>query len=171
MHSRRSLSRFALALVLATLLPSVVMCQKEGMALQPAVSQNAVAQTVDGQKAEADRLLQQGIQQDQTSQFEAALQSWQQALSIYRIIKDPKGEANALNNLGTAYHSLGNYTKAIEYHEQSLAIAREIKHRPGEAHALGNLGSTYHRLGNYAKAIEYHEQSFSRSQIHSRDGK
>jgi hypothetical protein len=34
-----------------------------------------IAQT-DRRKAEADRLLQQGIQQYQTSQFEAALQSW-----------------------------------------------------------------------------------------------
>jgi len=39
-----------------------------------------LAQTPDAQKAEADRLLQQGIQQAQTGQFEAALQSWQQAL-------------------------------------------------------------------------------------------
>jgi hypothetical protein len=51
-----------------------------------------LAQTPDARKAEADRLLQQGIQQAQTSQFEAALQSWQQALIIYREIKDHKGE-------------------------------------------------------------------------------
>jgi hypothetical protein len=46
------------------------------------------AQTPEARKAEADRLLQQGIQQAQSSQFEAALQSWQQALTIYREIKD-----------------------------------------------------------------------------------
>lgn len=47
-----------------------------------------LAQTPDVRKAEADRLLQQGNEQSDTSQLEAALQSWQQALTIYREIKD-----------------------------------------------------------------------------------
>jgi CHAT domain-containing protein len=117
-----------------------------------------LAQTPDARKAEADRLLQQGIQQAQTSQFEAALQSWQQALIIYREIKDHKGEGQALGNLGLAYHFLGNYTKAIEYHQQDLANARDIKDRKGEGDALGNLGIAYRNLGEYAKAIEYQQQ-------------
>jgi CHAT domain-containing protein len=119
---------------------------------------HVVAQTVDARKVEADRLFQQGIQQFQISQFEAALQSWKQALVIYRQIKDRWGEGSALGNLGVAYHFLGNYVKAIAYHEQRLAIAREIQDRQGEGNALGNLGNTYHSLGNYAKAIAYHEQ-------------
>lgn len=68
-----------------------------------------LAQTPDAQKAEADRLLQQGIEQFQTSQFDAALQSCQQALKIYREIKNRQGEGNALNNLGLAYFNLGDY--------------------------------------------------------------
>jgi CHAT domain-containing protein/uncharacterized protein HemY len=120
-----------------------------------------VAQTVDARKVEADRLFQQGIQQYQVSQFEAAFQSWQQALTIYREIKNRLGEGAALGNLGLAYFSLGNYAKAIEYHEQSLAIAREIKDRQSEGNALGNLGRAYWALGNYAKAIEYLEQSLA----------
>ncbi|WP_427158656.1 tetratricopeptide repeat protein [Aliinostoc sp. HNIBRCY26] len=120
-----------------------------------------LAQTPADRKAEADRLLQQGIQQFQTSQFTAALQSWQQALIIYREIKDRKGEGYALGNLGIAYYSLGEYAKAIEYHQQLLAIAREIKDRNGEGAALGNLGNAYNSLGDYPKAIEYHQQSLA----------
>ncbi len=48
------------------------------------------AQTPDARKAEAYRLFQQGQEQFQTSQFEAALKSWSQALIIYREIKDRK---------------------------------------------------------------------------------
>jgi CHAT domain-containing protein len=118
-----------------------------------------LAQTPDARKAEADRLFQQGIEQYQTSQFEAALQSWQQALTIYREIKDRKGEGQSLGNLGLAYLSLGDYAKAIEYEQQSLAVKREIKDRLGEGHALCNLGSAYLSLGDYAKAIEYEQQS------------
>jgi Flp pilus assembly protein TadD len=68
-----------------------------------------VAQTVDQRKAEADRLLQQGIQQFQTSQFEAAFQSWQQALQLYRAIKDRRGEGYALGGLGNAYTKTKNH--------------------------------------------------------------
>ncbi|MGI2901760.1 CHAT domain-containing protein [Tolypothrix sp. VBCCA 56010] len=117
-----------------------------------------LAQTVNQQKAEADKLLQQGIQQAKTSQFTAAIQSWQQALIIYREIKDRKGEGAALGNFGVAYDSLGDYPKAIEYHQQSLKIAREIKHRQGEGNALGNLGIAYNSLGDYPEAIKYQQQ-------------
>ena len=118
----------------------------------------ALAQTPDARKAEADRLLQQGREQFQTSQFEAALQSWQQALSLYREIKDRLGEGKSLGNLGIAYQALGDYAKAIEYQQQRLAIAREIKDRLGEGQSLGNLGSAYQALGDYVKAIDYHQQ-------------
>jgi hypothetical protein len=43
----------------------------------------ALAQTSANRKAEAERLLEQGIQQAQTSQFQAAIESWQQSLFIY----------------------------------------------------------------------------------------
>ncbi|WP_413198846.1 CHAT domain-containing protein [Nostoc piscinale] len=118
----------------------------------------ASAQTPDPRKAEADKLLNQGVQQYQISQFEAALQSWQQALNIYREIKDRQGESKALGNLGIADDALGDYPKAIEYQQQSLAIAREIKDRQGEGNALGNLGNAYYSLGDYPKAIEYQQQ-------------
>jgi tetratricopeptide (TPR) repeat protein len=97
----------------------------------PFPTTQALAQTPDARKAEADQLLVQGIQQAQTSQFEAALQSWQQALSLYREIKNRLGEGQSLGNLGNAYRYLGDYAKTIDYHQQSLAIMREIKDRWG----------------------------------------
>src|SRR5919199_6503972 len=84
-----------------------------------------LAQTPDARKAEADRLFQQGIQQYQTSQFEAALQSWQQALTIYREIKDRIEEGNALGNLALFCHSrqrkIGTHAfeKVWELHHES----------------------------------------------------
>ncbi|MFN6567162.1 CHAT domain-containing tetratricopeptide repeat protein [Dendronalium sp. ChiSLP03b] len=117
-----------------------------------------LAQTANERKAEADRLLKQGIGQLQTSQFEAALQSFQQALLIYREIKDLPWEGQALGNLGGTYLSLGNYPQAIEYAQQTLAIARAIKDRQSEGKALGILGLAYQNIGDYPKAIENHQQ-------------
>jgi len=130
-----------------------------------------VAQTSESQKVEADRLLEQGIQQHQTSQFQAAIQSWQQALTIYREIGDRWGEANCLNNLGSAYSSLGQYQQAIDYQQQSLAIGREIGDHQGEAYSLGNLGSAYSSLGQYQQAIDYQQQSLAiKREIGDRQG-
>ena len=127
--------------------------------IPPHFSLPVVAQTTDASQAEGDRLLQQGYQQFETRQFPAALNSWQQALQIYRAIKNRYGEGRALGHLGYTYISLGNYAKAIEYAQQSLSIAREIKDRQGEAFTLSILGGAYISLGNSAKAIEYLQQS------------
>jgi CHAT domain-containing protein len=117
-----------------------------------------IAQTVEEKKKEADRLFQEGVKQSQANQHEAALQSLQQALAIYRELKDREREGKSLGTLGLTYDALGNYTKAIVHYEQRLAIARELKDSRGEATAFTNLGNAYQSLGNYPKAIEYHEQ-------------
>ena len=59
----------------------------------------AQTSTHSASKAEADRLLQQGRQQYRISQFDAAFQSWQKSLQIYRAIKDRLGEGNALGRI------------------------------------------------------------------------
>src|SRR4028119_2353726 len=75
---------------------------------------------------EADRLLGQGARQNDLSQFREALQSWEQALIIYRKIGNRQAEAGSLGNLGLVYYSLGQYQKAIEFHQQYLEISRAI---------------------------------------------
>ena len=122
-------------------------------------------------KAEADILLEQGNQQHKISQFRESLQSWEQALTIYREIGYRQGEANSLGSLGNAYQSLGQYQKAIDFHQQSLEMAREIEDRQGEAISLGNLGLVYDSLGQYQKAINFHQQSLEMARkIENRQG-
>ena len=123
--------------------------------------EQVLAQTVEGRKAEADQLLQQGREQYKTSQFETALKSWQQALIIYREIKDHEDESKVLGNLGLVYHQRGDYPSAINYFQQSLSIARAIKYYLGQAKALGNLGTVFQDMGEYAQAIDYHQQNLA----------
>ncbi|MEG4147172.1 CHAT domain-containing protein [Microcoleus sp. Pol12B5] len=122
------------------------------------INSQVLAQTPAQRKAEADRLVQQGIQQFLPSQFQAALQSWQQALIIYQEIKDRQSEGGVLGCLGFAYLSLGDYAKAIEYNQQWLSLAREIKDPQSELLALAYLESAYLFLGDNAKVIEYAQQ-------------
>ncbi|MEG4802668.1 CHAT domain-containing protein [Microcoleus sp. ARI1-B5] len=110
-------------------------------------------------KAEADRLKTQGNQQSQISQYREALQSYEQALTIYREIGDRQGEANSLHNFGNAYNSLGEYDRAIDFHSQSLVIRREIGDRKAETYSLLALANAYNSLEQYERAIDCHEKS------------
>ena len=146
-----------------------------GIILIPAIylllTPPTLAQAQSEQQVEADRLLQQGNQQFQVSQYREALQSWQKALDIFQQIGDRGGVAKSLNNLGNAYYSLGDYRKAIEFYQQSLAIYQEIRDRGGVAKSLGNLGLAYDSLGEYTKAIEFHQQSLAiKQEIGDRGG-
>lgn len=117
-------------------------------------------------KQQADSLLQQGIKQIDTKQFEAALQSFRQAFTIYRQLKNRqgeivalKGEIAALGGLGGTYIAQSDYPKAIEYYQQSLLIAQEIEERRSEASTLAVLGVAFYSLGNYPKALDYLQKS------------
>lgn len=112
-------------------------------------------------RIEADRLRQQGMAQHKAGQFQAAIDSWQQALMFYREMGDRKEEAKTLDNLGKAYFSLGQYQKAIETYQLWLEILRQIGDRQWEANALDNLGAAYFSLGHYQKAIEFYQQSLT----------
>ncbi|MEM0978673.1 MAG: tetratricopeptide repeat protein [Cyanobacteria bacterium P01_H01_bin.58] len=118
-------------------------------------------QEIASANAEADQLLQQGIQQYNRSQFREALAFWQQALELYRAAEDRAGESRALNNLGVAYKSLGQYERAIDFYEQDLEITRELSDLAGEGVTLGNLSNTYNRLGQYERAIDLYAQALA----------
>ncbi len=128
---------------------------------QSSVAQSAlVAQVQQNQrKAEADRLHQQGNQQYQTSQYQAALRSWEQALQIYREVRDQDNEAKILNDLGLAYKSLSRYEQAIDYYNQALRIFEVQKDQAGIASALNNLGNASLFLSRYEQAIDYYNQA------------
>ena len=65
-----------------------------------------LAQTTDERKTDANILYRQGLKLLDTSQFEAALQSFRQALIIYQEIKYRQGEGAALGSLGIVYNTI-----------------------------------------------------------------
>ncbi len=93
------------------------------------------------------------------SEFNQAIEFFQQALEISRKMSNRKGEAISLNWLGNAYYSISQYQQAIQFHQQSLEIKREIDDRNGEAASLGNLGNAYCSISQYQQAIQFYEQA------------
>lgn len=113
------------------------------------------------QKAKADQLMEQGLDQHETGKSEAAIEFLQEALNIYQKIKHLQGEAEALENLGLVYYDIKNYVKVIEYYQQYLVLARELEDDQGEQTALDSLGNAYYCLEDNIKAIESHKQSLT----------
>ncbi|MFB2837874.1 tetratricopeptide repeat protein [Floridanema evergladense] len=136
-----------------------------------------VAQTSINQKAEADRLLQQGNQQYQKGQFPDALKSFEQALNIYRQIGDRQNEATTLIKIGDTYldyiefkryynliekpEELKPYSEVLKYYEQGLVIMRKIGDRKGEALTLNGIGRTNAAINKKEEALNFYEQALT----------
>ena len=130
-----------------------------------------LSQTQENSKISADQLFKQGIEQYQKRQLEAAINSWQQALSIYQQLQDRPGEKAVLSGLGAAYLGLSNYSKAIASLQTLLPITQATNDRLGEAQALGNLGIAYKESGKYDKALESQQKALTLMQaIKNRQG-
>ncbi|MGC1393651.1 MAG: CHAT domain-containing protein [Coleofasciculaceae cyanobacterium] len=123
------------------------------------ITPQLLAQTQITSKTAASQLFKQGLEQYQKRQLEAAIKTWQQALSMYQELQDQQGEKAALSGLGAAYLELANYSKAIESMQALLPIAKATSDRKTEAQALGNLGIAYKELGKYDKAIKSQQQA------------
>lgn len=123
-----------------------------------------IAQAQDSRKAEADRLLQQGIRQSDSYRYQEALQSYQQTLNLYQAIGDRAGEGAALNNFGETYRSLGRYPQALLMYQQALSIVKAMGNQTGEGIILSNVGSVYAARGQYLQALKSYQQALTLKQ-------
>jgi len=118
---------------------------------------------------DADRLLNQGVDEYRTNQFQSALRSWRQALELYQssevrsVLPQESflGVGRVLGNLGYVYWDLGEYSQAIESFERGIAIFRESSSSSEESHALASLGLLYEEMGQYGQAITLYERQLA----------
>jgi CHAT domain-containing protein/Tfp pilus assembly protein PilF len=129
--------------------------------LTPFFRIQVLGQSTETSKSEAEHLLNLCREQFKKNQFQAALQSCQQAATTAQRIGDRSTQIKSLINLGLTYLNTGNAKEAIANYQQALAIARTIKERDLEGNVLGKLGGAYQNLKNYVKAIEYYQQSLA----------
>ncbi|HEY9650533.1 MAG TPA: tetratricopeptide repeat protein, partial [Coleofasciculaceae cyanobacterium] len=128
------------------------------LSLSPLVAQ---AQTTQEKEVEGDRLFQTGSEQFRKGQLQQALQTYQQALAIYREQGNSLQEAETLNKLGEIYNGLSQYAQAQDVLPQALAIFRQQKHRLEEGLTLNHLGESYRNLGQLQTALKHHEQALA----------
>ena len=73
-------------------------------------------------------------------EMEAALQSYDQALSLYRAVGSRLGEANTLQAMGEVQRFQDQYEAALQSYDQALSLYRAVGDRLGEANTLKAIG-------------------------------
>ncbi|MEO1353128.1 MAG: CHAT domain-containing protein [Cyanobacteria bacterium J06635_15] len=112
-------------------------------------------------QAEADALLQQGMQQYRSGQFAQAIATWQQALEQFQALGNESRISAVYNNLGEAYRSVGQYPPALDALQRSLDISQDLGEEDDTGSTLNNLGLVYLDLGRYDRAQGYFEKALT----------
>lgn len=82
----------------------------------------------------------------------------EQALPIWRELKDRKAEALGLNAIGTYHLMMGNSATAIDYFNQAISIYQELGERSDAAVAMNNIAVIYNSAAEYQKALDHFQQ-------------
>ncbi|MBI2892633.1 MAG: protein kinase [Deltaproteobacteria bacterium] len=106
-------------------------------------------------------LIQKGILLRQTGRLRESLQTYAEALVIYRRLGIKRLQAQTLSNMGVASTSMGEYEDAIALYRQSLALDREIGDRYALGHRLANIGQAYGEMGERTRALSYLRKAVS----------
>ena len=90
---------------------------------------------------------------------DAALDSYAQALTLYRAVGDRLGEANVYSSQGQVYLLGGQENKAREMLTKAISIYEMIGSRYSIPAQIGNYGWALLRAGKFADAYPYFEQA------------
>jgi tetratricopeptide (TPR) repeat protein len=97
--------------------------------------------------------VQQGIEQYQQQNYQAAIATWTQALEQYQSTQDLPNTAIVLENLARGSQTIGQNGDAIAYWEKAITLYRQIQKPQQLNRALTEQAQTYSRLGQHRQAI------------------
>lgn len=103
------------------------------------------------------RLYQEGRQLSQKSDYQEALEKFQQVLVIHQENGNKAEEGTTLNQIGLVYSNVGEYAKALDFYQQALAIPEQVVGNTGAIHY--NIGQVYSQLGDYNQALDFYQQA------------
>jgi len=126
--------------------------------------------SIDARQAEAERWLNQGIEQLRQQELDAAIQSSQQALTLYQNSRDRVGIAESLNYLGWGLYQNGQYQAAEQMLRQGIqslaSVSLNHKSQDTQSQRLETQAAIYQLLqkvliaqGKINEALLVSEQS------------
>jgi tetratricopeptide (TPR) repeat protein len=87
--------------------------------------------------------------------YQEAWNNYNQALPLFRQMKNSHGEARTLHALASCYMALGKTPQALEYLKEVLPLVQASEDRQWEGMILGDISATYLELGEKEKAFEF----------------
>lgn len=118
-----------------------------------------VGQDKDALKQRGTILLARGEVQRQMGRLKEAVQSYAEALVIYRRLGIKRLQALTLNAMGLAARAVGEYEDAVALLRRSLKLDEEINDRFRVGQKLCNLGLTYAEAGDMDRAMKHLRRS------------
>ncbi|WP_158508974.1 CHAT domain-containing tetratricopeptide repeat protein [Gemmatirosa kalamazoonensis] len=118
----------------------------------------------------ATDLLDRGLRQTQSRQFDSAAVSLRAALRLKHAIADHGGEARVLNGIGLLHFSTHQPDSALIYFRAALLLARDGGDRRLEATTLTTIGLLYQTTGRPDSAFGYFREALPLSRA-SGDGR
>ena len=93
------------------------------------------------------------------SDHETARKACEQALLLYRQVRDILGEANCIISLGDVALHQSDHETARKAYEQALPLYRQVRNIIGEAHCIKSLGDIALDRSDYEAARKSYEQA------------
>jgi tetratricopeptide (TPR) repeat protein len=91
--------------------------------------------------------------------FDAAIDAYQDALTLFEAAGWRQGQAKVLGNLASTYQEQGRTDASIETHHQAIALFRELRDDYGQALSLTNLGNALASAGRNEEAAGSHQRA------------
>jgi CHAT domain-containing protein len=93
-----------------------------------------------------------GLTYQEQGEHRKAIESYEQALAVFRGLPWPASESRVILASGQAYASLGDSSKALEFYRQALTLARKLNYPHVEAEALSSIARAELKFGNLTAA-------------------
>ncbi|RCJ18690.1 hypothetical protein A6S26_28320 [Nostoc sp. ATCC 43529] len=107
------------------------------------------------QAADADELVNKGVESYKAGNFRAAIQSWEAALEVYQQKKNYNNVAIANENLARTYQQLGENEQALSYWEKVNNYYRSQQNWQKVGRILTEIAQAYSNFGQTGKAINF----------------
>ena len=105
------------------------------------------------QTPEPSQLVQQGVEEYQSQQYQEAIEFWNQALTTYRETGDRTSTVIVLENLARVYQKIGQTEKAIAFWQEVKDNYRQLGDKKLLGRSLTELAQVYSSLGQHRQAI------------------
>ena len=121
--------------------------------------------TVNDKKLKADLLNRISRFCYELGKFEELKKYSDEALDLYRDLKDKEGILKSLNILALKFYTELDFANAVKFNEEALALSIEINSNESKADSLYNLSFPVANLGDVERAISLREEALKIARV------